>query len=102
MLSLQEAVRHPVTIVSSGLAAASQLFQIPFIDALVAVVWTQASTLFSAISILAFSVFPNVDLGGFAFLTSSVRTLALILAVVYAGKLAYQAYKSFDNRLDNQ
>jgi hypothetical protein len=102
MISLQEAIRHPVTIVSSGLAAASQLFQIPFIDALVAVVWTQISVIFTSVSVFAFTVLPNIDLGRFAFLTSSVRTLALVLAVVYAAKLAYQAYKSFDNRLDNQ
>lgn len=101
MISIEEAIRHPATIVTTGLAAVSQLFQIPFIDALVSVVWSQISVVFTAASVLSFTVLPNVDLGRFGFVSSTMQTLALILAVLYATKLAYQAYKSFDNELEN-
>lgn len=102
MISLEEAIRHPATIVTTGLAALSQLFQIPFIDALVGVVWSQISVIFTSVSVLSFTVLPNVNLGRFAFVSSTMQTVALILAVLYAAKLAYQAYQSFDSELTDE
>lgn len=99
MIDLKELVRHPATLVTAVLTAAAQLFQIPLIDAFFGVVWGQLGTIFTAMSIISFSVIPNVDLGGLAFAGSTLQSMAIVLAVAYAGKLGYQAYDQFTDEL---
>jgi hypothetical protein len=100
VIKLKEVLQHPATIATAALTAAAQLFQIPFIDAFIGVIWGQLGTIFTAASILSFSVVPNVDLGQFAFAGSMLQSAAIVLAIAYASKLGLQAYDRFTDELD--
>lgn len=100
MISLERIIRNPATIFTAALAAASALLQIPFIDALFGVLWSQLSVVFTATSVLGFTVLPNVDLGPLSIVSGPVQGIAVVLALAYAGKLLYQTYYQFDKELD--
>ena len=101
MTSIEEFAKHPVTILTAALGTVSQLFQVPFLDALIATAWSQISVLFTGMSVFAFTVIPNVDLGEWAWLGSAAESAAIVLAIGYGAKLLIQAFGQFDEELDN-
>mgnify|MGYP006298513153 CR=1 FL=1 len=49
---LEWAVTHPLTAVAALIGVLAQPLQLPFVDALVGTLWTQAGTLFAGVSLL--------------------------------------------------
>lgn len=96
--SLREFARHPVTVLSAGLASASSLFSIPFLDPVLAVVWLNIGKLFTAASISAFTIVPNVELP-VAEAGEALQIVAILLGIAYAGKLAYGVAQQATERL---
>jgi len=97
--NIRDAARHPATLISAGLTVASQLFHIPFVDALLAVLWSNVPTLFTATSIGAFTVVPNVD-GIPAVIGETLQVVAILLALTYGGKLLYGVFLDVKKRID--
>ena len=94
-LTLREVVAHPATLASSAVAVIGGLLNIPFIDALLAVLWAQAGSLFTVLSIGGFTLAPRV-----AFLPEEPLTiLALLGGGRYGGKLLYGVYQNLDREL---
>lgn len=97
--STRDIIRHPATVFSAALTAASGLFNVPFLDALLGVLWANVATLFTASSIGAFTVAPNLgDLPGQV--VEAMQVVAILLGVMYGGKLLYGVYTDAVQRLD--
>lgn len=96
---IRDAAVHPAALVSYLLTVVSQLFHIPFVDALAGVLWSNVPTLFTATSIGAFTVVPNVD-GIPAIVGETLQVVALLLAVTYGGKLLYGVVLDAKERID--
>lgn len=86
--SIKDFIQHPATVLSAGLASLSSLFSIPFVDPMLGVVWGNIGQLFTAFSISAFTIVPNIDLP-VAEVGQSIQIIAILLGVAYAGKLGY-------------
>jgi len=97
--STRDIIRHPVTVLTTALASASSLFSLPFIDPLFAVLWGNLAQLFTAASISAFTIAPNIDLP-FAAAGEALQITAILLGVAYAGKLLYGVYQETTLKLD--
>ena len=98
-IELRDIVRHPVTVLSAGLAGLNGFVSLPFIDALFAVVWSNVPTLFTASSVGAFTIAPN--LGGLpAEVTEALQITAILLGLAYAGKLLYGVWTDAEQRFD--
>lgn len=97
---LRDIVRHPVTVLSVAVTSASQLFSVPFLDALVAVVWSNIPTLFTASSIGAFTVVPNIPAVPSGVL-EALQIAAVLLGIAYGGKLVYGVAKDAQRRFND-
>lgn len=97
--SVRNFVRHPMTVGSAALASASSLFSVPFLDPLMTVVWTNIGQLFTAFSIGAFTVVPNIDLP-VAQAGEAIQITALLLGVAYAAKLGLKVGQQAIEKLD--
>jgi len=98
VISLGDALRHPATALTVVVSALAQVFQLPFIDAVLGVLWGQVSVLFTGTSIFAFTVLPNVEAP--AWLASNVQLLAIVLGVAYALKLLSQVFEKITEEVD--
>jgi len=97
--STRDVIRHPATVFSAALTAVGTLFNVPFLDALLAVVWSNVPTLFTVSSIGAFTVAPNLgDLPGQ--FVEAMQVVAILLGIAYAGKLLYGVWRDAEQRLD--
>lgn len=97
--STRDIVRHPATIVSAVLTAASGLFNVPFLDALFGVLWANLATLFTASSIGAFTVAPNLgDLP--SQIVEAMQIVAILLGVAYGLKLLYGVWQDAEQSLN--
>lgn len=100
MISLKDATRHPLTAATVFVTSLAQVIQIPVLDAILGVVWSQLSVLFTGASIFAFTVLPNVQAP--TALTSNVQTVAVLLAVVYGLKLLTQFGSKVTDQLNDE
>lgn len=97
--STRDIVRHPATIISAFLTAVSGLFNVPFLDAVLGVLWANVATLFTASSIGAFTVAPNLgDLPSQA--VEAMQVVAILLGIAYGGKLLYGVWQDAEEELD--
>jgi hypothetical protein len=97
--SPRDVVRHPATILSAVLTAASGLFNVPFLDALMGVLWANVPTLFTVSSIGAFTVAPNLgDLP--SQVVEAMQVTAILLGVAYGLKLLYGVWTDAEQALD--
>jgi hypothetical protein len=97
--STRDIIRHPATVFSAAVAAAGTLFNVPFLDALLGVLWANVPTLFTASSIGAFTVAPNLgDLP--AQVVEAMQVVAILLGVAYGGKLLLGVWRDAEQRLD--
>lgn len=97
--STKDIVRHPATVFSAALTALGTLFNVPFLDALLGVLWANIATLFTASSIGAFTVAPNLgDLP--AQIVEAMQVVAILLGVAYGGKLLYGVWQDVAQKID--
>ncbi|WP_253737994.1 hypothetical protein [Halohasta salina] len=89
-------IKNPVAWLTGGLGGVF-LFDPTVITALLAALWSSAGTLFTAASVAAFTVIPQVDA------LSSIEETAVAIAVVaggiYLAKLGYRILDSYTDRL---
>lgn len=97
--SAKEFVRHPITLVSAFLTSLSGLFPVPLLDPLFGVVWANIGQLFTAFSIGAFTIVPNVQLP-VAQAGEALQITAIILGIAYAGKLGLGVLRDVSAKLD--
>lgn len=97
--TLEDLVLHPVTVLSAGAVSLAHVLHLAWLDAFFAVIWGNLAPLFTAVSISAFTVVPNVDLGVLSPLSNTLQVTAIALGVAYAGKLAYGVYKEVQRKL---
>lgn len=92
-------LRKPLTVIGGALT--SLLILDPsWIIALAATVWVNAGTLFTGVSIFAFTVVPNVaELRHFQ---SAFLGLAVALAVIRGSKLLLGVYNDYTEEVDDQ
>lgn len=95
----REFVRHPITVLSAFLTSVSSLFSVPFLDPVLAVVWANIGQLFTAASISAFTIVPNVELP-YAQLGEALQIVAILLGLAYAGKLGLGVLRDASTKLD--
>lgn len=95
----REFVRHPLTVFSAAATSASALFSVPFLDPVMGVVWANVGQLFTAFSIGAFTIVPNVELP-VAQLGEALQITAIILGVAYAGKLGLGVLRDVSAKYD--
>jgi len=94
-ITLQEVIRHPATVASSIVAVVGGLLNLPLLNALVAVAWAQAGSLFTVLSIGGFTLGPRV-----AFIPEEPLTiLAIGAGLLYGAKRLYGVYQNFETRL---
>jgi len=93
----EDIVTHPVTVVSAALTSVSHLFAVPFLDAMLAVVYANLSTLFTASSVGAFTIVPRLPVP--AWIGETAQVTAILLGLGYAGKLVYGVAKDAQERL---
>lgn len=94
-LSLREAIAHPATLASALVAAIGGLLNIPVLDALLAVVWAKAGSLFTVLSIGGFTLAPRVDV----IPEGALSSLAIAAGGLYGAKVLYGVYQNFEERL---
>jgi hypothetical protein len=94
-ISLREAIAHPAALASALVAAIGGFLNIPVIEALLAVLWTQAGSLFTVLSIGGFTLAPRID----AIPEGTLSSIAIAAAGLYGLKLLYGVYQNFEERL---
>lgn len=97
MTEVKELLTHPASLLSSGLALIGIAVKPAILHAVFAAVWSSAGTLFTAASIAAFSLVPNIEM--LAPLKPVAVGLALITGAVYLVKLAEKVLDEFQKRL---
>ena len=95
---IKDAVSHPLTVFSAAFVSLTQLLGLGWLDAFGAVIWGNLAQIFTAVSIGAFTVVPNVGLP-FAFIGQALQFLAVTLGIAYALKLGLGVYEQFETRL---
>ncbi|GAB3321415.1 hypothetical protein [Haloplanus salinarum] len=94
-LTLRGVIAHPLTVASSLVAVLGGFLNLPLFNALAAVAWAKAGSLFTVLSIGGFTLGPRVD-----FIPSAPLEIAAVVGgVLYGTKLLYGVYQNLDTRL---
>lgn len=93
---LVDGLQNPTAVVGSLVAFAVGLLQPPLVDAVLATVWAQSGTLFTGLSIFAFTMCSELP---FLARCGWVETAALVAGAVFLLKLASTVWTNFEARL---
>lgn len=96
-MTVKEILEHPASLIAGLLGAVGIAVNPGVFVAFAMTIWTSAGTLFTGLSILSFTVAPNVEaLTPYA---GMLQSAALIAAGVFLVKLAEQTHDNFEDRL---
>jgi hypothetical protein len=98
MVRLPEPFDHWLTPLSGLLGVLASGAQLPIFDAVAATIWTQSGTLFTGLSITAFTLCAEVS---FLPTCSTIEMLALAVGAVFLVKLGADVLSNFTDRLDD-
>ena len=95
-MSVREVLTDPLTVALSSAAALMHMLGVGWIEAVVAVVWTQLPTIFTVLSISGFTLAPELSWLPEEPLTAA----ALVVAGLYVVKLSDDVIDQIQERLD--
>ncbi|GGL26092.1 hypothetical protein GCM10009037_07140 [Halarchaeum grantii] len=96
-MNWKKTLTHPASVVAGALGVVGIAVKPTVITAVFAAVWAQAGTIFTATSLTAFSIVPNLpSLAGFQPVAIGV---ALVSGAVYLVKLGDRVIDEFERRL---
>lgn len=96
-MTLKELIDHPASLIAGLLGAVGIAVNPGLIVAALMTAWSSAGTIFTATSILGFTVAPNID--SVAPYSGIFQTIAIATAVLFLLKLAEKTYDNFESRL---
>jgi hypothetical protein len=96
-MTLKEWITHPITLVTGSLGVIGIGIEPALIKGLLAALWATAPTLFTASSITAFTIAPEVSV--LNSLQPVAVAIALITGGIYLAKLGDRALDEFQKRL---
>lgn len=94
-MTLKEWITHPITVLTGSLGVIGIGIEPALIKGLLAALWATAPTLFTASSITAFSLIPNLP----ALQPLRPVAVALVTGGIYLAKLGDRALEEFQKRL---
>jgi hypothetical protein len=94
-ITLREVIAHPATLASTVVAFIGGILNIPILEALIAVLWAKAGSLFTVLSIGGFTLGPRVPM----IPEGPLTTLAIIAGVLYGVKVLYGVVQNFEERV---
>jgi hypothetical protein len=94
-MNTKKLLKHPLTWLSGSLGGLL-IVDPSTLLAVATVVWTKAGTIFTAASVTAFTVVPEVS--ALSALEEAAVAIAISAAGVYIAKLGYRIYDSYTNQ----
>lgn len=92
--TLKEILTNPASLVSYLIAVVGAATNPAIIDALISTIWVDVSTLFTAASVSAFTLAPNLGWS-----TTLLEPAALLLGALLILKLLLKVFDSFEERV---
>lgn len=96
-MKLRDYIEHPVALISGFLGAIGLAVKPGIIMAVLMTVWGSAGTIFTASSLFAWTISPNVD--ALAPYADIFQTLALLAALLFLLKLSDRTFDNFERNL---
>lgn len=96
-MNWKDLLAHPASLAAAGLSILGIAVKPMLLQAVFAAVWGQAGTIFTAASVAAFSLVPNVDV--LAPFQPFVVGVAVISGAVYLAKLGDKIIDEFQRRI---
>ncbi|WP_311171804.1 hypothetical protein [Halobellus ordinarius] len=96
-MTLKDWIKHPITVLTGSLGVIGIGIEPALVKGLLAALWATAPTLFTASSITAFSLIPNLPT--LQPLRPVAVTVALVTGGIYLAKLGDRALEEFQKRL---
>lgn len=94
--SFRETLTHPITGLTAAFAFVANVLSIPFVDAIWAVLWNNAGTLFTVLSVSGFTLAPKVP-----WLPGEPLTIAALVAgALFVATQLDKLAEAFADRLD--
>lgn len=95
MRDITEIITHPWATASAVLATVAAVFQVPLLDPVLTVLWSNAGNLFTVFSVGAFTLAPNVD----GLPAQELTVLALLAGALFVAKNLSQIIGALRARL---
>lgn len=97
-ISLGDLARHPLSLATAFVTAVGALLHLKLLGAAAGALWASIGTLFTGVSIFAFTVAPEVGLSSGQL--QLVQGVALFLATAYGVKMLFRFADRFTDKLE--